>query len=106
MIELPDGKMKSRTGNVVDADMLADSMHDKCVELIIERHPDLDSTEIDRRAEIIAMAAIKMFILKYDASKNFVFDRETSLAFDGETGPYVLYAYVRANTILTKAKEM
>lgn len=104
MIELPDGKMKSRKGNVVDADNLIDDMHAKCVELLAERHSDLDEVELHRRAEIIAMAAIKLFVLKYDASKNFVFDRENSLAFDGETGPYVLYSYARAKTILAKAE--
>lgn len=104
MIELPDGKMKSRKGNVVDGDMLIDDMHAKCVELLAERHSDLDEIELHRRAEIIAMAAIKLFVLKYDASKNFVFDRENSLAFDGETGPYVLYSYARAKTILWKVK--
>jgi arginyl-tRNA synthetase len=82
MIELPDGKMKSRKGNVVDADNLIDDMHAKCVELLVERHSDLDDVELHRRAEIIAMAAIKLFVLKYDASKNFVFDKENSLAFD------------------------
>ena len=106
MIELPDGKMKSRTGNVVDADWLADEMFAKCVELVHKRHPDLKEIELHHRAETIAMSAIKMFILKYDAKKNFVFDRETSLAFDGETGPYVLYTYARAKTILTKAYDM
>jgi arginyl-tRNA synthetase len=103
MISLPDGKMKSRTGNVVDADNLADDMYIKCTELLVERHADLDHTEVARRAEIIAMAAIKLFILKYDAKKNFVFDKENSLAFDGETGPYVLYTYARAKTILNKS---
>ena len=102
MIALPDGKMKSRTGNVVDADNLADDMTAQCVDLLVERYPELDMSEVERRAEIIAMAAIKMFVLKYDASKNFVFDKESSLAFDGETGPYVLYTYARAKTILSK----
>jgi len=105
MIELPDGKMKSRKGNVVDADNLIDDMHAKCVELLLERHPELDEIELHRRAEIIAMAAIKMFILKYDAAKNFVFDRDHSLSFDGETWPYVLYSYARAKTILYKANK-
>lgn len=104
MIALPDGKMKSRKGNVVDADNLADDMTAVCIDLLTERYPDLDAWEIQRRASIIAMAAIKMFVLKYDASKNFIFDKENSLAFDGETGPYVLYAYARARTILSKSQ--
>ena len=104
MISLPDGKMKSRTGNVVDADNLADDMYTKCVELLVERYCDLDHHEVARRAEVIAMAAIKLFILKYDAKKNFVFDKDHSLAFDGETGPYILYSYARAKTILSKSE--
>ena len=103
MIALPDGKMKSRKGNVVDADNLADDMTAVCVDLLVERYPELDAEEVNHRAQVIAMAAIKMFVLKYDAAKNFVFDKENSLAFDGETGPYVLYSYARAKTILGKA---
>lgn len=64
------------------------------------RYPELDSQECSRRAEIIAMAAIKFYILKYESKKNFVFDREHSLDFTGETGPYVLYTYARIKSIL------
>jgi arginyl-tRNA synthetase len=102
MIELPDGKMKSREGNVVDADTLADEMEGRVRELLLERYPDLDSDEIIHRSRVIAMAAIKFFILKYDAKKGFVFDRDHSLDFAGETGPYVLYSYARCRSILEK----
>jgi arginyl-tRNA synthetase len=100
MIELPDGKMKSRQWNVVDADNLADQMFATSLEMLQTRYPELDLEECSRRAEIIAMAAIKFYILKYESKKNFVFDREHSLDFAGETGPYVLYTYARIKSIL------
>lgn len=104
MIYLPDGKMKSREGNVVDADNLADDMHAAAVTILRERTQDsLDDAELHRRAEAIAMAAIKFFVLKYDALKDFVFDPATSLSFDGETGPYIQYTYARCCSILEKA---
>lgn len=103
MISLPDGKMKSRQGNTVDADSLADQMHAYASTMIEERYPELSSVEKEKRAEAIAMAAIKFFVLKYDASKDFVFDREHSLSFEGETGPYIQYASARCATLLQKA---
>jgi arginyl-tRNA synthetase len=103
MISLPDGKMKSRKGNVVDADNLADDMSSKARDILFERYPHLDQREIDRRSEIISMAAIKFFMLKYDVHKDFVFNREESLSFEGETGPYMLYSYARCAQIVSKA---
>ncbi len=103
MVSLPDGKMKSREGNVVDADNLADEMHAKSQELLIQRYPDLSTEEANERAEQIAMAAIKFFVLKYDAKKDFVFDRDQSLRFDGESGPYVQYTHARCCSIIEKA---
>lgn len=86
MIALPDGKMKSRTGNVIDADTLADEMHAEAIALLRERYgEDLTQKELDTKAESIAMAAIKFFMLKYEVAKDFVFDRKQSLAFEGET---------------------
>lgn len=82
MISLPDGKMKSRQGNTVDADNLATLMHDESQKLLQERYPDLSERERNQRAEAIAMAAIKFFVLKYDAAKDFVFDRTSSLSFE------------------------
>lgn len=104
MISLPDGKMKSREGNVVDADTLAQDMHDEAATILRERtHDTLDDAEVARRAEAIAMAAIKFFVLKYDALKDFVFDPATSLSFEGETGPYIQYTYARCCSVLEKA---
>lgn len=101
MISLPDGKMKSREGNVVDADNLVDEMQASSLEMLNDRYPDEDNTAL---AEQIAFAAIKFFVLKYDAKKDFVFDRNESLSFDGESGPYIQYTHARCESIKLKAK--
>lgn len=103
MIALPEGKMKSRQGSVVDADDLADDMHELAKSELVKRYPDLDNNELHERAEKIAMAAIKYFILKYDPMKDFVFNPKESLSFEGETGPYIQYTYARASSILNKS---
>lgn len=103
MIALPDGKMKSRTGNVIDADDLAHDMHSQAATVLRERYPDLPDTERQQKSEAIAMAGIKFFMLKYEVAKDFVFDPVQSLSFDGETGPYMLYSYARCAQILAKA---
>jgi arginyl-tRNA synthetase len=104
MIALPDGKMKSRTGNVVDADDLAQDMHEQAASVLRERYPDLSVEEIATKAESIAMAAIKFFMIKYEVAKDFVFDPAQSLSFDGETGPYMLYSYARCAQIIAKSQ--
>lgn len=104
MIALPDGKMKSRTGNVVDADDLAADMHEQAATVLRERYPDLSTEEIATKAEAIAMAGIKFFMIKYEVAKDFVFDPAQSLSFDGETGPYMLYSYARCAQIIAKAQ--
>lgn len=104
MISLPDGKMKSREGNTVDADTLADDMHKQSYTLLHERYTDLREDELHTKAEQVAMAAIKFFILLYDSKKDFVFDREASLRFDGESGPYLQYTYARIESIKHKAE--
>lgn len=105
MIELPNGKMKSRTGNVIDADNLIDELHQTSYEEIKKRYPDLDDNQAHERAEKIAFGAINFFMLKIDPAKWFVFDPAESLSFEGETGPYIQYTYARSWAILTKAKE-
>ena len=102
MIYLPEGKMKSREGTVVDADNLAQDMHNTAKKEILKRYPDLDPNEVESRAESIGMGAIKFFILKYDSMKDFVFDPKESLSFDGETGPYVQYTHARCASVLKK----
>ena len=105
MIALPDGKMKSRTGNVIDADDLAQDMHTQAASVLRERYPDLPDAERKQKSEAIAMAGIKFFMLKYEVAKDFVFDPVQSLSFDGETGPYMLYSYARCAQIVAKASE-
>ncbi len=101
MIYLPRGKMKSREGTVVDADTIVEDMISLARREIQKRH-DLDKKEIDKRAEQIGMGALKFFILKYDALKDFVFNPKESISFEGETGPYVQYAHARICSILRK----
>lgn len=106
MIELPNGKMKSRTGNVVDADELIEDLHQTSFDEIKKRYPDLDDTIAHERAEQIALGAINFYMLKIDPAKGFVFDPAESLSFEGETGPYVQYTYARCAAILRKASPL
>jgi arginyl-tRNA synthetase len=105
MVELPEGKMKSREGNVVDTDELIDEVVKIAKEEIIKRYDSLDEKEIEKRANAIAMAAIRFFFLKHDPLKNFIFNPKESLAFEGETGPYVMYSYARICSIFEKLDE-
>jgi arginyl-tRNA synthetase len=105
MISLPSGKMKSREGTVVDADTLADDMHLEAKDLLFQRYPELSQDELEKRAEVIAMSAIKFFILKYETEKDFVFDPAESLSFEGETGPYLQYSYARISSVLRKSDQ-
>ena len=102
MVELPDGKMKSREGTVVDADEMMDQLHDAAVEAGRERWPDLDDHARHERGEAIALGGLKFFFLKYAPPTTFVFDRERSISYEGETGAYCQYAYTRATSILRK----
>ncbi|MCB9359187.1 arginine--tRNA ligase [Candidatus Woesearchaeota archaeon] len=105
MVELPEGKMKSREGTVVDTDNLIDEVTGLAREEIKKRYDDLDFDEEERRANAIAMSAIRFFILKFDPVRNFVFNPKESLAFEGETGPYVQYAYARICSIFRKLED-
>ncbi len=103
MVFLPHGKMKSREGTVVDADDLIASVEKLAVKEVRKRHKNLSKKEAEKRASAVALAAIKFFLLRTDAAKDIVFNPEESVSFDGETGPYVQYAYARAKSILRKA---
>ncbi len=105
MVYLPEGKMKSREGTVVDADNLADDIHDAAKKEIRKRYKDISKKELEKRAEEIGMAAIKFFILKYDPMKDFTYNPKESLSFEGETGPYVQYTHARCSSILKKYKK-
>ncbi len=105
MIELPEGKMKSREGKVIDTDNLIDQAIQLAKIETKKRNPKLNKTELNKRATKIALAAIKFSILKHDPLKNFVFHLEKSLEFEGDTGPYILYSYVRIKSIFKKYKK-
>jgi len=105
MVELPEGKMKSREGNVVDIDELIDEVMGIASAELKERYPELPKAELERRTKVIAMAAIRFFFLKFDPPRNFVYNPKESLSFEGETGPYVLYAYARICSIFKKLGE-
>jgi len=105
MVELPEGKMKSREGTVIDTDDLIDSVIKIAKDEVAKRYDALSDEEIDKRSRIIAMSAIRFFFLKFDPLRNFVFNPKESLAFDGETGPYIEYSYARINSIFRKLGE-
>ena len=105
MVELPNGKMKSREGTVVDADDLIATMIEGARELSADKVNKLeDVTEAEAReiARIVGMGALKYFILKVDARKNMLFNPEESIDFNGNTGPFIQYTYARIRSILRK----
>jgi len=102
LVNLPQGRMKSREGTVVDADDLIEEMEKLSKKEIKKRHKKLSKKEIEKRAEIIALSAIKFYMLKFDNVTSFIYDPEESLSFEGETGPYVQYAHARISSILKK----
>jgi arginyl-tRNA synthetase len=102
MVELPEGKMKSREGTVVDADDLIRETQALAKDELRERYA-LTPEATEERSLRIALAAIKYQLLKVDFAKNMVFDPKKAIAFEGDTGPYLLYSYARASSILRKA---
>ena len=104
MVYLPEGKMKSREGNVVDADNIIDELLSLSKETLEEKHPGLSKNELSKRSKIISMAALRFFILKFNPQQDFTYYPEQSLSFEGDTGPYILYTYARIQSILKKAK--
>ena len=105
MVELPNGKMKSREGTVVDADDLIETMVADAKKTSEELGKFNDMTEQERNeiARIVGMGALKYFILKVDARKNMLFNPEESIDFNGNTGPFIQYTYARIRSILRKA---
>ncbi len=104
MVHLPSGRMKSREGTVIDADDIMDEVAVLAEKEIKARHQDIDGEEVQRRAKIISLAAIKFFMLQTDPVKDIVFNPEESMSFEGETGPYIQYTHARAHSILRKAR--
>ncbi|MFX1574142.1 MAG: arginine--tRNA ligase [Promethearchaeota archaeon] len=103
MISLPSGRMKSREGTIVDADDVIEQVENLAFEEVEKRYPNLPNSEKKFRAEIIGLAAIKLFILKYNPVKGFVFSPKDSISFEGETGPYIQYCYARIESIISKS---
>jgi len=102
MVELPEGKMKSREGTVVDADDLIGGTSDLAAEEVRTRY-QLSPEEVNARSLTIALAAIKYQLLRVDTSKNMLFDPKKAISFEGDTGPYLLYSYARASSIIRKS---
>lgn len=107
MVELPNGKMKSREGTVVDADDLVAEMVRQARKTADEsgKFADMPEEEKAQVARIVGMGALKYFLLKVDARKNMLFNPEESIDFNGNTGPFIQYTYARIRSILRKAAE-
>lgn len=107
MVELPNGKMKSREGTVVDADDLMAQMIDDAREISkdkVNTLPDITADEANEIARIVGLGALKYFILKVDPRKNMLFNPEESIDFNGNTGPFIQYTYARIQSVLRKAE--
>lgn len=107
MVELPEGKMKSREGTVVDADDLMEEMISTAKETSQElgKLDGLTQAEADDIARVVGLGALKYFILKVDARKNMTFNPKESIDFNGNTGPFIQYTYARIQSVLRKAAE-
>jgi arginyl-tRNA synthetase len=107
MVELPEGKMKSREGTVVDADDLVDEMVGTARETSLElgKLDGLSEKEAEAIAEMVGLGALKYFILKVDPRKNMTFNPKESIDFNGNTGPFIQYTHARIRSVLRKAEE-
>ena len=107
MVELPNGKMKSREGTVVDADDLIAEMVRQARQTADEagKFDDMSEEEKQNVARIVGMGALKYFLLKVDARKNMLFNPEESIDFNGNTGPFIQYTYARIRSVLRKAED-
>ena len=105
MVELPEGKMKSREGTVVDADDLMENMYNTAREtsLALGKIEDMDEQEQDRLFRMLSLGAMKYFILKVDPRKTMLFDPRESIDFNGNTGPFIQYTHARICSVLRKA---
>ena len=107
IVELPEGKMKSREGTVVDADDLMEEMVANARQVATElgKTDGMSAAEIDNIAETVGMGALKYFLLKVDPRKNMMFNPKESIDFNGNTGPFIQYTYARIRSVLRKAQE-
>lgn len=104
MVELPEGKMKSREGTVVDADDLLDKMVSDAAEASAERFKDMDPAEAAEVSRKVGLGALKYFLLKVDPRKNMLFNPKESIDFNGNTGPFLQYTYARIQSVLRRAE--
>ncbi|RLD49929.1 MAG: arginine--tRNA ligase, partial [Bacteroidetes bacterium] len=106
MVELPQGRMKSREGTVVDADDLMDEMFETARKTTEElgKTEDFNEDEKERLFQMISLGALKYYILKVDPKKNMLFNPEESIDFNGNTGPFIQYTYVRIQSVLRKSE--
>jgi len=107
MVELPEGKMKSREGTVVDADDLIEKMYNTAKETSLElgKLEGMDEKEQDELFKMLSLGALKYFIIKVDPKKTMLFDPKESIDFNGNTGPFIQYTHARIKSILRKAQE-
>ncbi len=105
LVTLPSGKMSTRQGNVINADELISDLVSLSQKELEKRYPELDTTEILRRANVIGLAALRLYLLRVDAKKELVFLPEEAVSFEGQTGPYLLYTNARAGSILRKSTQ-
>ena len=105
MVNLTSGKMKSREGNVIDADTLVNDLTEMAKKEITKRFPQITKLDLEKRSNKISMSAVKFYILNHDPLKDFTFDSKKSISFEGETGPYIQYTFARINSIIKKSKE-
>ena len=103
LVNLPEGRMKSREGTVVDADNLMDEVASLAKEEIVRRDPEAAPEEVARRSECIALAALRFMLLKVSPATTMIYNPKESVAFDGETGPYLLYTHARIGRMLRDA---
>ncbi len=103
MVELPEGKMKSREGTVVDADDLIDKMIADAAETGADRFADMSEDERAEVSRIVGMGALKYFLLKVDPRKNMLFNPKESIDFNGNTGPFLQYTYARVQSVIRRA---
>lgn len=104
MVELPEGKMKSREGTVVDADDLIDTMVASAAEMGAERFAEMPTEESAEISRMVGLGALKYFLLKVDPRKNMLFNPKESIDFNGNTGPFIQYTYARIRSVIRKAE--
>jgi arginyl-tRNA synthetase len=105
LVNLPEGKMKTRSGNVVELDDIIKELSQLALTELRKRYPELPENELARRAKVIGLAALKLYLLKIDSRKDLHFIPEESISFEGQTGPYLLYTLARTNSLLIKATQ-